>query len=161
MTIERTLSGRCSCGAIRYTLHQDPMIVHACHCLDCQRISGSAFALNMWIEQEYVHVDGDDIQSFRLTGGSGQPHDLYFCGRCGTNLWSKYHASPYSTIFVKAGTLDRPELVEPDVHIFTRTRRDWLVQGPDVPQYEAFYPIKEVWTPQSLERLRKSMATDR
>jgi len=157
MDNEPILSGGCACGAIRYTLSQEPMIVHACHCLDCQKISGSAFALNMWIESAAVRLEGEESHSYRLDGGSGQPHDVHFCGRCGTNLWSKYHASPDATIFVKAGTLDRPELIRPDVHIFTRSKRDWLHLDDETPQYEAFYPIKEVWSAQSLGRLRKTL----
>ena len=49
-----SLEGRCACGNIRYRLTAAPMIVHACHCRDCQRLSGSAFAINLWIERRFV-----------------------------------------------------------------------------------------------------------
>jgi hypothetical protein len=51
--------GGCACGAMRYRLTAAPLIVHACHCRDCQRLTGDAFALNTWIERRFV----DDLLS--------------------------------------------------------------------------------------------------
>ena len=63
--------GGCACGAIRYELLADPMIVHACHCRDCQRITGGAFVINLWIEKKFVAAQGAEPKSFTLAGGSG------------------------------------------------------------------------------------------
>jgi hypothetical protein len=57
------------------------MIVHACHCRDCQRLTGSGFVINIWIEKKFVETAGDLPKSFRLAGGTGKPHDVYFCGK--------------------------------------------------------------------------------
>ena len=65
------LTGGCACGRIRYKLKNDPLIVHACHCRDCQRITGSAFVINIWIESKFVERDGDKPKSFMLKGGTG------------------------------------------------------------------------------------------
>src|SRR6266851_2453742 len=73
-----TLAGGCACGAIRYKLGAPPLIVHACHCHDCQRITGSAFVINLWIEREFVEA-GVAPNSFRLTAGTGKPHEVFFC----------------------------------------------------------------------------------
>jgi hypothetical protein len=51
-----TREGGCSCGAVRYALTRDPMIVHACHCRDCQRVSGSVFVIDLWIERKHVEA---------------------------------------------------------------------------------------------------------
>ena len=77
-----TLEGGCACGAVRYKLTNTPLIVHACHCRDCQRLSGTAFATNIWIEDKFVEPGPTAPASFRLPGGSGQPHDVFFCQRC-------------------------------------------------------------------------------
>src|SRR5262249_16833283 len=65
------LEGGCACRAIRYRLTDTPLIVHACHCRDCQRLTGSAFVINIWIEKRCVEASGVAPSSFELTTGSG------------------------------------------------------------------------------------------
>ena len=152
------LEGGCACGAVRYRLTAAPLIVHACHCRDCQKMTGSAFVLNMWIEKNCVEADHSAPKSFMLPAGSGKPHEVFFCGNCVTRLWSKYHAAPGDTLLVRVGTLDHPEGIEPDVHIFTRSKLPWFELPPDKPAFEAFYKIPEVWPATSQERLRRNIA---
>ncbi|HUY28903.1 MAG TPA: GFA family protein [Candidatus Binataceae bacterium] len=147
------LQGRCACGAARYQLTADPLIVHACHCRDCQRLTGSAFVINLWIEKRRLAADESALKSFRLEGGTGKPHDVFFCGECGTYLWSNYHGAPGDSRFVRAGTLDNPEAVKPDIHIFTRSKLPWIILPNDVPAFAAFYKLKDVWRPESQQRL--------
>jgi hypothetical protein len=147
------LEGGCACGEIRYRLTNTPMIVHACHCRDCQKHSGSAFAINLWIERQFVERSGPEPVAFSVPpGSSGKPHDLFRCSKCGTALWSKYHAAPGDTVLLRAGTLDHPEVVKPDVHIFTRSQVQWLELPKSARVFEAFYKISEVWPPESLAR---------
>jgi hypothetical protein len=155
-----TLMGGCACGAIRYKLTERPLIVHACHCRDCQRITGSAFVINVWIERKFVEASLAPT-SFRLTAGTGKPHDVSFCDKCGTYVWSFYHAAPGNALFVRAGALDEPEKVKPDVHIFTRSKLPWLQLPADVPAFEAFYKIDEVWPAESKERLKQNISESR
>jgi hypothetical protein len=150
-----SLEGGCACGHVRYTLTASPLIVHACHCRDCQRLTGSAFVLNIWIEKRFVEVTAAAPESFRLSGGSGKHHDVFFCARCGTYLWSGYHSAP-SSLFLLAGTLDDPAAVRPDVHIFTRSKLPWFELPDGVPAFRSFYEIEEVWSPESRERLRRN-----
>src|SRR5579863_7231572 len=81
------LTGGCACRSVRYRLTASPLIVHACHCRDCQRITGSAFVINLWIERQFVEAGPAMPKSFQLAGGSGQKHDVFFCDSCGTYLW--------------------------------------------------------------------------
>jgi len=148
------LEGGCACRAIRYKLTASPLIVHACHCRDCQRITGSAFVINICIEKKFVEAGPSVPKSFRLAGGSGKHHDVFFCAACGTYLWSRYHGAPGDAVFVRAGTLDSPDAVRPDVHIFTRSKLPWLDLPPEVPAFESFYKIEKVWPAESRERLR-------
>ena len=153
------LEGGCACGAVRYRLSADPMIVHACHCRDCQRITGSAFVLNLWIERSCVELVSGEPKSFPLVAGTGKPHEVFFCETCATTVWSKYHAPPGDTLFVRAGTLDDPSAVEPDVHIFTRSKLPWLVLPPRARAFPAMYgDFASVWSPESLKRFRSNAA---
>ena len=152
------LAGGCACGAVRYKLNAAPLIVHACHCRDCQRITGGAFVINMWIEARFVEADTAPLKSFKLNGGSGKLHEVFFCGVCGVFVWSRYRIAPGDCLFVRAGTLDHPEKVEPDVHIFTRTKLPWLELPEGAVTFESIYKIADVWPAESQERLRLSIS---
>lgn len=150
--------GRCACGAVRYKLTAPPLIVHACHCRDCQRLTGSAFVVNLWIERRFVEANDAPLEAKMVSGGSGKPHEVFRCPDCGTALWSKYHSGAGDTVLLRAGTLDRPETVTPDVHIFTRSKVPWLELPAGVPAFEAFYKPAELWPAESRERLRRNIA---
>lgn len=149
------LDGGCACGAVRYRLTNSPMIVHACHCRDCQRQTGCAFVINLWIEREFIQVQGSEPAAFpQPPGPSGTRHDVFRCPTCGAALWSKYHGAPGDTLFVRVGTLDEPGAVTPDVHIYTRSKVPWLDLPPDARTFDAYYRRSEVWPPESLARWR-------
>jgi len=153
-----TLEGGCACRSIRYRLTAPPLIVHACHCRDCQRVTGSAFVINIWIERQFVDAGHAVPKLFRLTAGSGKHHDVFFCDTCGTYVWSRYHIAPGDALFVRAGTLDDPTAVRPDVHIFTRSKLPWVDLPQGVPAFESIYKIEEFWSAESKERLRRDLA---
>jgi hypothetical protein len=150
------LEGGCACGAVRYALTAPPLIVHACHCPDCQRITGGAFVINVWIESRYVEGDRSKLKSYTLRAGSGKKHEVFFCPTCGTYLWSRYGIVPSDCLFVRAGTLDTPSAVKPDVHIFTRSKLPWLQLPDGVRKFEAAYQLKDVWPAEQLERLARN-----
>ena len=150
--------GGCACGTVRYRLTTAPLIVHACHCRDCQRVTGSAFVVNLWIERGYVETDHARLKTARLTAGSGKPHEIFSCPECGTAIYSKYHAAPGDTVLLRGGTLDRPEAAPPDVHIFTRSKMPWFEPPAGVPSFPAFYKLAELWPEASRERLRRNIA---
>jgi hypothetical protein len=83
---------------------------------------------------------------------------VFFCETCGTTLWSRYHLVPSECLFVRAGTLDAPEAVMPDVHIYTRSKLPWLALPEGVPTFQTGYKIDEVWSAESRERLRRNRA---
>jgi len=156
MSSPAPISGGCACGAIRYTVSEPALIVHACHCRDCQRLTGSAFVINLWIERKFVEADHARTKSYRLAAGSGNPHDVHYCDVCGTRLWSRYHRAPGDTLLLRAGTLDDPAAVIPDVHIFTRSKLPWLELPKNARAFEAMYKLADVWTEESRARLRRS-----
>jgi hypothetical protein len=112
----------------------------------------------MWIERRFVEVGPVAPKSFKVPAGTGQPHELFYCATCATYVWSKYHAAPGDTLLVRAGTLDDPAQIKPDVHIFTRSKMPWLELPKDVPQFEAMYVPKDFWTPEIFARFQQSAA---
>ena len=79
MSVSR--EGGCSCGAIRYRLTSDPLFVHCCHCLNCQRQTGSAFAINLLIEADRVELLAGEQSRFPFGGGSGKQR-IFRCPAC-------------------------------------------------------------------------------
>ena len=143
------MTGRCGCGEVRYRLNAEPLIVHCCHCLNCQRQTGSAFVINVLIEAEHVQVLAGDPQRVDAPRDDGaQP--IYRCPTCQVALFSEY-GWPWLR-FVRAGTLDDPHAVEPDVHIYTRSKLEWVALPASKPAFDVFYDPQEVWPRASLER---------
>ena len=152
-----TYEGGCSCGAVRYRLTSEPMFVHCCHCLDCQRQTGSAFVLNALIETSRVELLSGDPRAVRMPTDSGLPHDIYRCPDCQIAVWSTYGGRTYQR-FVRVGTLDDPHALKPDVHIFTRSKVPWVKLPEDVPAFEVYYDAKTLWPAESLARRKALLA---
>ena len=151
------MTGGCACGRVRYELLSAPMFVHCCHCLDCQRQTGSGFVINALIETDRVRLLTGNPVAVGVPTDSGRPHDVYRCPDCEIALWSDYGGRPYLR-FVRVGTLDNPSQVRPDVHIYTRSKLPWLTLPPDVPAFEEYYDIKALWPEAAQERRRTASA---
>jgi hypothetical protein len=156
--MSQALEGGCACGAVRYRLLSAPMFVHCCHCLDCQRQTGSAFVLNALIETDRVQVLSGEPEPVRLPTDSGRPHDVYRCPQCQIALWSTYGGRTV-TRFVRVGTLDDPSALKPDVHIYTRSKVAWVTLPADVPAFAEYYETKTLWPPAALERRKALFAS--
>ena len=120
------LYGSCFCGSVRYRLESAPMFVHCCHCRDCQQQIGSAFAINALIERDRVSLLAGEPVPVEMKTDSGRPHDIYRCPHCQSALWSDYGRRRVM-VFVRVATLDNPSALMPDVHIFTRSKLEWVV----------------------------------
>ena len=145
------LEGGCACGGVRYRLTAKPMFVHCCHCRDCQRQTGSAFVINALIETDRIEILSGAPEPVPVPTDSGRPHDIWRCPNCRTALWSDYGRRP-AIRFVRAGTLDAPSSLAPDVHIFVRSKLPWVRLPDNVPAFEVYYDMKALWPAESLAR---------
>jgi hypothetical protein len=150
------LEGGCSCGAVRYRLASVPLFVHCCHCLNCQRQTGSAFVINVLIEADRVELLAGDPHRVDVPRDDGSKQRIFRCPTCQVAVFSEYGRPQVR--FVRAGTLDQPSAVSPDVHIFTRSKLDWVTLPDSVPAFEVYYDSKKLWPVERLERLRAVMA---
>jgi hypothetical protein len=143
--------GGCSCGAVRYRLTSEPMFVHCCHCLNCQRQTGSAFVINLLIEADRIELLGGEPEPVDLPRDDGSTQRIYRCPTCQIAVYSEYGRPEVR--FVRAGTLDEPSSVAPDVHIFTRSKVPWVTLPESTPAFEVYYDSRTLWPAESLERL--------
>jgi hypothetical protein len=144
--------GGCACGAVRYRLAAEPLFVHCCHCLDCQRQTGSAFVINVLIETDRVELLAGEPQGVDVPRDDGSMQRIFRCPACQVAVFSRYTHDEVR--FVRAGTLDDPSSVAPDVHIFTRSKLPWVTLPDGVPAFEVFYDMQALWPAASLERVR-------
>lgn len=144
--------GGCACGTVRYRMNARPMFVHCCHCLSCQRETGSAFALNALIEADRVLLLSGTPETVATPSDSGKGQDIVRCPDCRIALWSHYAAARKAVSFLRVGTLDAPDRIPPDIHIYTRSKQPWVALPDNIPTFEAFYSRRKVWSQESLER---------
>jgi hypothetical protein len=143
--------GGCACGEVRYRLTADPLIVHCCHCLNCQRQTGSAFAINLMIETDRIELLSGEPQRVDVPRGKSGKQPIFRCPACQVAVFSRYTRATIR--FVRGGTLDDPASVTPDVHIYTRSKVAWVELPESVPAFRTYYDPEKVWSAASLERL--------
>jgi hypothetical protein len=148
--------GGCSCGAVRYRLASDPLFTHCCHCLNCQRQTGSAFVINLLMEADRVELLAGVPQPVDVPRDDGSMQRIFRCPTCQVAVFSQYGRPELR--FVRGGTLDQPSSVVPDVHIFTRSKLPWITLPDSVPAFDVYYDSKALWPAASLERLEAVMA---
>ena len=140
------LEGGCACGAVRYRLTSDPLITHCCHCLNCQRQTGSAFVVNLLIETDRVELLSGDPQPVDTPRDDGSAQRVFRCPTCQVAVFSQYTRPEVR--FVRGGTLDDPAGVAPDVHIFTRSKVPWVTLPETTPAFDVYYDTKSSGRPQ-------------
>ena len=145
------MQGGCDCGGVRYRIKASPMIVHCCHCRWCQRETGSAFVINALVETSALDVTGQTVM-VDTPSASGKGQKIARCPKCHVALWSHYPQAGSALAFVRAGTLDDPSAVTPDVHIFTSTKLPWVTLPQDAKIFAEFYDVPKVWPAEALAR---------
>ncbi|GIX23850.1 MAG: hypothetical protein KatS3mg122_1081 [Caldimonas sp.] len=146
------IEGGCDCRAVRYRMESAPLYVHCCHCRWCQRESGSAFALNALIEADRVANLGEPPEQVNTPSQSGAGQLIARCPKCKVAVWSHYAGAGPVVKFVRVGTLDNPDLLPPDIHIFTASKQPWVVLPAGVPSVPEYYERERYWPQESLER---------
>ncbi len=147
-----TYEGGCTCRAVRYRMTSRPMFVHCCHCRWCQRETGSAFALNALIEADRVELLSGNVEIIDTPSNSGKGQKIARCPTCRVAVWSNYAGAGTSVRFLRVGTLDEPDRLPPDIHIFTASKQPWVVLPAGTPAVPEYYKSAEHWPEESLAR---------
>jgi hypothetical protein len=121
------IEGRCLCGRVHYVGDAEPAFVGVCHCADCQKFSGSAFATVVGVPRAALKVSGA-LKTFTKPGDSGKPIHRRFCPECGSGIIDEAEALP-GMAMVNAGTLDDRSWVKPQSEIFCDSAQSWVELG--------------------------------
>jgi len=146
--------GGCDCGAVRYRMEDRPLFVHCCHCRWCQRETGTAFALNAMIESDRVTTLKGAPETVLTPSSSGRGQKIVRCPSCRIALWSHYGGAGEKVKFIRVGTLDNPDLLPPDIHIYTASKQPWVVIPAGARAVPDYYDLEKEWPAASLERRR-------
>ncbi len=128
----KAITGGCQCGAVRYRIDGKVYRLNVCHCLDCQKQSGSAFGMSLVIDPAAFLLEAGRLKEFVTTTASGREKTCAFCPECGVRIYNRTSR----LMSVKAGTLDDTSWLRPDAHYWTRRRQPWVALADDVPVFE-------------------------
>ena len=132
------IEGGCLCGSVRYTSSEGPLVMRACWCRLCQYIAAGSATINLAFSTRTFTVTGE-IRDYPSTADSGHQMHRRFCPTCGVHLFSEADERPH-LIIVRAGTLDKPEIVELDANIWTKEAPKWAHLDPDIRQFDGQPP---------------------
>ena len=144
--------GGCTCRAVRYRMQSEPLFVHCCHCRWCQRETGSAFVINALIESDRVELLDGSVDYVHTPSASGKGQTIARCPACRVALWSHYAGLGEGVSFVRVGTLDEPDCLQPDIHIYTSTKQPWVILPETVPSVPEYYRLRDYWPAESQAR---------
>jgi hypothetical protein len=148
--------GTCLCGAVEYRLIEDPLTLYACHCTDCQRQTGSSFALSMIVRREALEVVSGQLEQYSVELADGRVKQAHFCSRCSTRLWGPSSVARLAVL--EPGTLDDTSWLNPVGHIWTRSAQPWVVipdselSFSEQPQEEGSLALVRAWKQQQASR---------
>lgn len=137
------IEGGCRCGAVRYSLALGALPpTYACHCLDCQTWSASAFSQQTFVPESALAVTGAPVV-YQFTTPSGNTSMQRVCGVCHTRLYNTNSARPTVAV-VRAGTLDRSHELRVVAHIWVKRKQPWLTLNDGAPTWSEAAPAAEL-----------------
>src|SRR5919206_2098003 len=119
------IEGGCLCGKVRYSADAEPVFVGVCHCADCQRFTGSAFATVVAVPA--LKVTGT-LRTFTKPGDTGKPMHRRFCPECGSGVVDEADALP-GLVMLNVGTLDDRSWVRPQSEVYCDSAQPWVRLG--------------------------------
>lgn len=126
----------CRCGNLRATVSGDPVRVSACHCLNCKKRSGSAFAVQARWPKAQVTIEGQS-KTFVKVADSGNRATFHFCPDCGSDVYyeidGKFDDKFDDLVAIPLGAFDEPWFAMPAYSVWENRKHDWLeIVGPDI-----------------------------
>ncbi|HVO47953.1 MAG TPA: GFA family protein [Steroidobacteraceae bacterium] len=128
------ITGGCLCKAVRYRVTAAPIVTRVCWCRLCQYLGAGSGTVNTCFPSNAMTIEGE-LADFSVTADSGNTMHRRFCPKCGTQMFSEAESRPH-LIFVRAGTLDDPEVARPAMTIWTSQAPSWACLSESLPRIE-------------------------
>ncbi|WP_335092714.1 GFA family protein [Nostoc sp.] len=133
-TMTELITGGCLCSYVRYEYKGELGAANYCHCRDCRKTTGSAFNIGVRLQSAALHIVTGQVKSYTKNGDSGNSITREFCPECGSPLFTRAPAKP-QFVWLKAGSLDNPQLVKPMHQIWTDSAVPWAYIDPKLPGF--------------------------
>jgi hypothetical protein len=127
-----TRQAACSCGQLRVKVEGDPVRVSVCHCLACQRRTGSTYSFQARWPAEAAEITGDSHEYRRASDDLGEERRFYFCPECGATV---YYFSDPAFIAIPVGVLADPEFSPPTVSVWESRKHSWVTMPEDAQRH--------------------------
>jgi hypothetical protein len=131
-------SGGCLCGAVRYESDMEPVAAGHCHCLDCRKSSGTGHCSHIGLPDRGFRISGT-LHFYDAPADSGNIVSRGFCPTCGSPIYSTNAAMP-GMIFLRASSLDDPELFKPQMVVYAKRAPSWDAIAGALPSFETMPP---------------------
>jgi hypothetical protein len=128
-----TREAMCSCGQLRAEVDGDPVRVSVCHCLACQRRTGSAFGYQARWPRESVRIEGESQEYLRISDDGAEQRRFHFCPQCGATV---YYVTEPEFVAIPVGVLGDPAFPGPTVSVWESRRHSWVTLPADAKRYE-------------------------
>jgi hypothetical protein len=132
------VEGGCLCKAVRYRIAAAPLVTRVCWCRVCQYLAAGNGTVNVCFPTNAITITGE-LADYSLTADSGNVMHRRFCPNCGTQMFSEAESRPH-LIFVRAGTLDDPEIAKPSSTIWASAAPSWACIDENLPRVEGQPP---------------------
>jgi hypothetical protein len=137
--MSRAYTGGCACGAIRYEISDEPIMMSDCQCRDCQRQSGTGHGSYVaFPDRKKVKLEGE-AKHWTLVGDSGNPKTRAFCPTCGVPLHVMFSAAP-DVFIIHTASLDDPSRYKPQLVTYTVSGYAWDCIDPALPRFDKMPP---------------------
>jgi hypothetical protein len=140
--METMLRGGCLCGAVRYECTGNPEDASYCHCDDCKRATGGPYTVGVLVQAAALRIVSGQVKGYTTTADSGRWITREFCPNCGSPLFTRAEKCP-DHVFLKAGSLDEPELVKPSSQTWTTRAVPWATIDENLPCYPQSGPSQD------------------
>ncbi|RVI93582.1 GFA family protein [Sinorhizobium meliloti] len=120
------IDGSCHCGAITYSADIDPAEVSVCHCTDCQKLTGTVYRVTVSVPISEFHLTGGEPTLYVKTAGNGRKRLQYFCGTCGSPIYTIGEGDAANIVGIRAGTIKQFPQLEPRSQIWCSSALPWL-----------------------------------
>ena len=119
----------CRCGRLKAAVDGDPVRVSVCHCLNCKKRSGSAFAVQARWPKAQVAIEGQS-KTHMMVADSGNRATFHFCPECGSDVYyeidGKFDAKFNNLVAIPLGAFDDPYFLAPRFSVWEDRKHDWV-----------------------------------
>ena len=127
------LSGTCLCGRIKFSGNTEIRRIANCHCTDCQKATGAAFATIIFVNESDIKIEGSP-SIYGHISDRGSKMEKHFCSSCGSQMFALNSSRP-GLVGLRAGSIDQKKLVRPEVNVYTDSKIPLTQVDPNIPSY--------------------------